>query len=409
MKPLNIAVVVGQFPMVSETFIINQIGFLRQSGHQVDILCLGKKNGYFNNNEVISRYNLMENVFVFKWLDLMPIHKLDRLIKATSILFKSIKTKSFFKLIASLNPIKYRDDAINFNQFFRVYFNHYFAVNNYDIIHIHFANNAVRLLKQLKYFENRVVVTFHGYDAHNFDASYYSELLKRNHIRYTVNTEFTKQKVINLGFPENRITILPVGLDTSFFKPNKKEHKVFTVLFVGRLIELKAPHIAINIIEKLIGNEQLKFQLNIIGEGEYFEKCKRQISERKLNNFVTLLGNKSQKELKDNMNGSDVFLFPGIVDKKGRCEAQGLVVQEAQAMELPVLVSNVGGIKEGVKDGETGYVLTENDIDGFADKLEYLMSNPELLKEMGKKGRKFVIDIYDNAVLGENLLKVYYL
>mgnify|MGYP000502649057 CR=1 FL=1 len=404
---LKIAVIVGKFPMVSETFIINQIGFLRQAGHQVDILCLGKKKRDFIHNEVISKYNLMEDVFVFKWRDIMPLNKLDRLLKATNILFRSIKTKTFFRLLASLNPVKYRADAINFNQFFRAYFKHFFAVNNYDVVHIHFADNAVQLIKQLHGFKKRVVVTFHGYDAHNYDASFYSELIKLDNIKYTVNTNFTMQKVIELGFPDNIITILPVGLDTSFFKPIKKEHKEFTVLFVGRLIEFKAPLLAIKIVERLNDKKQLKVHLDIIGTGDRFEECQQYIESNNLSDFITLLENKSQKEIKDYMNLSDVFLFPGIRDKKGRCENQGLVVQEAQSMKLPVIISDVGGIKEGIINNETGFVINANDKEGFVENLELLINDPIKLKVIGENGRNYVVKNYDNLVLGNKLLEIY--
>ncbi len=404
---LKIAVIVGKFPTVSETYIINQIGYLKQSGHKILILCTRHIVKDYMANAAIDTNNLMDDVINFTWRELMPLIKYHRLFKILKILIKSIGSSSFKELVKSLNVFKYKGNAINGSQFFREYFKQYFVINNFDVVHIHFADNAVYLSNHLKNFKNRVVVTFHGYDAHNFNKSFYSELLKINNIQYTVNTKFTRQKILALGFPESAITILPVGLDTSFFRPTVKGQAGINILFVGRLIELKGSLIAINIIEELIKKGYLLIHLHIIGEGEDYEKCKKQIIDKKLNDFVSLHGHKSQEGIKEHMNISDIFLFPGIIDSMGRCEAQGLVVQEAQAMQLPVFVSNIGGVKEGVLNEITGYVVKEKGINGFVEKLEYLINNPITLKTMGEKGRRFVIDRYDNKVLGEKLLKIY--
>jgi colanic acid/amylovoran biosynthesis glycosyltransferase len=107
------------------------------------------------------------------------------------------------------------------------------------------------------------------------------------------------------------------------------------------------------------------------------------------------------------MNAADLFLFPGIIDKNGRCEAQGLVVQEAQAMKLPVIVSNVGGMKEGIVDNKTGFVVKENDINGFVEKLEFLINNSNKKEAMGEAARAFVVKNYDSTILGEQLLYLY--
>src|SRR5690606_20694081 len=104
-----------------------------------------------------------------------------------------------------------------------------------------------------------------------------------------------------------------------------------------------------------------------------------------------------------------IFLFPGIHDPdSGRCETQGLVVQEAQAMEIPVIVSDVGGIKYGMIDGVTGFVVREGDVEGFVRKIKQLVFDPGLRNKMGRAGRMFVVERYDNRVLGKKLEEIYF-
>jgi colanic acid/amylovoran biosynthesis glycosyltransferase len=103
---------------------------------------------------------------------------------------------------------------------------------------------------------------------------------------------------------------------------------------------------------------------------------------------------------------SDIFLYPGITFNK-RGENQGLVLQEAQAMQLPVLISDAGGMQEGVTDGVTGFVLPENDILGFVRNIELLASDSLLRKKMGEAGRQMVTEKYNIDLLNIQLLKLY--
>jgi len=106
------------------------------------------------------------------------------------------------------------------------------------------------------------------------------------------------------------------------------------------------------------------------------------------------------------MKEADIFILPGTtVD--GRAENQGLVIQEAQAMELPVIISDAGGMNEGIINGETGFVVKEKDIKAFADKVQLLADDRNLIKSMGKAGRIFVEQHFDSAVLNRKLLSIY--
>ncbi|WP_242091623.1 glycosyltransferase family 4 protein [Aestuariivivens sediminicola] len=406
MKSLKIAFVVGVFPVISETFIINQLEILKEKGHQLSILCTREVNENSINNPLVSKNKLLKSAIKFTPKGLIKKNK--GLLNKFKILLRSAGTKAFFPLLKSFRHLILGNiDSFN-QQFSKAYFKYFFSVHCFDVVHIHFADNAVHLLEQIKIFDGKIVVTFHGYDAHNYPADYFKGLQSLSHITYTVNSNYTKQKVMELGFPHKNTHVLPVGLDTSFFKPEENNNKdSFNILFVGRLIPLKAPLLAIKIVEQLIGIIDKKIIFNIIGMGDCFLECKTYIEQNNLTKDISLLGSKSQVEVKNLMNSADVFLYPGIVDDSGRCESQGLVIQEAQAMQLPVIVSDVGGMKEGVLNGKTGYVINENDIGGFVDKLLLLINNTEMLSEMGVKGRQFVIANYDSTILHKKWLEIY--
>ena len=71
-------------------------------------------------------------------------------------------------------------------------------------------------------------------------------------------------------------------------------------------------------------------------------------------------------------------------------------VIEASACEIPVVVSDVGGLPEVVKDGITGFIVPSRDIEATADAIQKLIERPELAKKMGKAGREFVLQFYES-------------
>jgi len=76
------------------------------------------------------------------------------------------------------------------------------------------------------------------------------------------------------------------------------------------------------------------------------------------------------------------------VIQKSLREGFALVVTEAIWKGTPVVASNVGGIPLQIKDGENGFLVEPTDLKGFAERLIYLLKNPKLAKEMGKKGKE---------------------
>ena len=107
------------------------------------------------------------------------------------------------------------------------------------------------------------------------------------------------------------------------------------------------------------------------------------------------------------MNESHIFILSSITAKDGDQEGQGLVLQEAQAMGLPILSTYHNGIPEGVVDKKSGFLVPERDVDALADRLNYLIEHPNTWQDMGKTGREFVEKKYDIKKLNQKLVEIY--
>ncbi|MDN3725283.1 glycosyltransferase [Aequorivita sp. SDUM287046] len=411
MKLLNIAIVVGSFPTVSETFIVNQITSLIDKGHSVKIYSYEKGNIEKIHNSILT-YGLLENVV---YRDKPPVNKLRRLFSFLKLIFQHFFQLNWALLFKSLSFSKYGKKAISLKIFYERKF---FILNKkFDVVHVHFATNAVDIAnyKTEGYLhQSKLVVSFHGYDINpskiDFYKTHYKGLFEHTD-HFTVNTIYTKEILLLVNPILTNVSILPVGLDTVLFKKTKKQHEInhqFKIVYCGRLVSLKGGLLLPLIIEELLNRGYNDIYLNVIGDGELKNQLCNEIERLNLKNVIELLGDMTQDEIINVFSESDVFLLPGIRDSHdGRAEAQGLVIQEAQAMELPVVVSNVGGMKYGLIPDVTGFVVQENDISGFADRIEELIKNPQKAKKMGEEGRKFTVQNYDTKVLVDKLVSVY--
>ena len=398
---MKIAFFVSQFPSVSETFIVNQATALIAAGHTVHIFSRYRNPAMALQHKAADE-GLLKNTFYLDEITGNRLTKMKQL--AVKILSNRVNSnilglpKTLFTKRVSLSGYEYL---------------HYVDKPVYDVLHAHFGvnGNYVAALKKLGLFKKAVfVTTFHGYDLNaQFAKNDFYTALFTGCKKFTVNSAFSKQKLIRLGCAEKHIHIIPAGLNTGLFKKAilpKKEDSLLHLIFVGRLIKLKGPHLFVEICRLLHANVAARFKATIIGAGEMQEELNQLIEKYKLQEIIKMEGAKSQQEIIGYLNEADLFILPGI-PCEGNEEAQGLVIQEAQAMELPVIISDAGGMPEGMIDGQTGFVVKQNDLDGFVKKIELLAGDADLRKKMGAAGRKFVQEKYDSKILNEQLVHLY--
>ncbi|MFD1095228.1 glycosyltransferase [Salegentibacter chungangensis] len=408
MKQLRIAFLVPAFPTISETFIVNQIVELKERGHQVMIFAF-QKNETENVQELVKEFRLMESS-IFHHLPTSG--KPQRYLNFFQFLIDRRKDVDFKRLFKIFSYKNFGKKAFNLSYFTR--YQWMLEQGEFDIIHAHFGQSGayVAEMKAYGYLKSaKLITTFHGYDIHPAKLeqykSVYRDLFAFSDV-ITCNTPYTFSLLDKLGF-NKPARVLPVDLDTSRFKPAsiRRSKNKFLLLFVGRLVKFKAAQLTVEILNILNDRGYTNSELVIIGEGPEKNKVLELINKYGFQERVLLTGALKQADIINFMNKADVFLFPGITDSNGRAENQGLVIQEAQAMELPVIVSDAGGMKYGMLNGETGFVVKKNDLETFADKVEELINNEALRIEMGKKGRKFVIENYDSKILGTQLENIY--
>jgi phosphatidylinositol alpha-1,6-mannosyltransferase len=131
--------------------------------------------------------------------------------------------------------------------------------------------------------------------------------------------------------------------------------------------------------------------LIIVGEGPYRKDLDSLIKKLRLEEFVHLTGKVSQTDLSKWYAAGDIFAMPCRTRVGGwDVEGLGIVFLEGSATGLPVIVGDSGGAIDAVLDGETGFLVDGNNTGEIAERISFLISNPDAAKQMGEAGRNWV-------------------
>lgn len=192
------------------------------------------------------------------------------------------------------------------------------------------------------------------------------------------------------GVPEYRIETVPCGVDTVRFRPKERTSirrrlslpaDEPVVLFVGRIEPLKG----IDVLLRAVAQLEAPYRLLVIG-GDKRDRGRRVALEALARDLgisrkVSFQEAVSHDRLPLYYNAADICVVPSYY------ESFGLVAVEAMACGVPVIASRVGGLKETVEDGRTGYLVPWRCPEPFAERLELLLGNESLRRSLGRRGR----------------------
>ncbi|MBW4517915.1 MAG: glycosyltransferase [Timaviella obliquedivisa GSE-PSE-MK23-08B] len=403
---MKIAFIVGHFPMLSETFILNQISGLIDRGHEVDIY--SEFSGDTSKvHPVVEKYGLIDRTYY-----LTPVSK-NLLTRAITGLQLILQYSSYPQLLLrSLNIFRYRFLAASLWLLHTV--PALAGKEPYDVVHAQFGTQGFRgmLLQNLCAPWTKLIVTFRGHDISSYVDEYgtqvYDRLFKTGDF-FLANCEFFRQRVIQLGCDQRKIIVHGSGIDCNqfAFMPRSigADGKI-RIATTGRLVEKKGIEYCIRAIGKL-AQTYPNLEYHIVGDGLLRQSFEQLIQELGIAHLVTLHGQKNQRELIEILDCCHIFVAPSVTAADGNQDAPVNVLKEAMAMGLPVVSTLHGGIPELVEDGISGFLVPERDADALAEKLGLLIDQPDRWISMGKAGRAYVEAHYDMNQLNTKLEELY--
>lgn len=163
-----------------------------------------------------------------------------------------------------------------------------------------------------------------------------------------------------------------IDLDQFHAEPSEKEPNL--IVSVGRLVPKKGFQYLLDAC-KLLKEQGLPFHCAIIGEGDERHNLEAQIRQHSLDKDITLLGAKTQAEVKKLIQRATVFVLPCIVDDNGDRDGLPTVLLEAMALGTPVISTRVTGIPEIIEHGKTGCLVEEKDSRELAQTIQELLGS----------------------------------
>lgn len=240
------------------------------------------------------------------------------------------------------------------------------------------------------------IIHFHGHDAvrkailEKYHQAY-KQMFNDAYAIISVSAVMSERLKI-LGASQHKLVENPYG-PRELFASNIPEYNSNRFLFVGRLVEKKAPHLLILAFER-VAKYFPKAELIIIGDGPLKDSCQIMITALHLSEQVHLKGRQDVQYIKDEMEGALAYVQHSITAPDGDMEGTPVSILEATLAGLPIISTRHAGIQEVVLDKETGFLVDELDIDSMANRMIKLLEDRSLAKQMGLAGRRRTIEYY---------------
>jgi colanic acid/amylovoran biosynthesis glycosyltransferase len=405
---MRIAFIVNSFPVLSETFILSQIVGLFQRGHEVEVFADSPPPGTRLHPDV-ERFHLLECT---RYRQPTPAAWGTRLQSATS---RALRwgMRHPGSILDSLNLFRYGRQALNLSLVHR-WFPAQKLERDFDVIQCHFGPNGQQAIamRRVGALRGPIITTFHGYDISLYVQKHglgvYKQLFARGDL-FTCPSEYVRKRMIAAGCPSEKVQTFKLGTDLTGFSFKERtldSGGVIRLITIARLTEKKGLEYSIRAVAEL-SKRFKKLEYNIVGDGELRGQLTELIENLGVDSIVHLLGWRTQEEVKVLLDQSHIFLLASVESRDGDIEGLPVVLQEAQAMGLPVVSTKHSGIPEGVLDGKSGFLVPERDVDALAERLADIISRPEVWPEMGRQGRAFVKTEHDLDKRNDALVELY--
>lgn len=190
----------------------------------------------------------------------------------------------------------------------------------------------------------------------------------------------------------DRISEIPLGVDIERFAPSRRtndDRSPFHAFFVGgldRAHAFKGVPVLLSAIARVP-----ELRLRIVGDGDLRSAYERRTHDLGIADRVEFLGAVSDAELPEIYRSADVLVLPSTA----RSEAFGIVLLEAGASGIPVIASDLPGVRSVVVDGATGLLVPPGDAAALAERLAMLARDHGRARRMGAAGRDRVVARYD--------------
>lgn len=374
---MKVGYVLSQFPVLSQTFVMNEIIELIETGHDVTIFSLTRPSNSSFHPEV-DKYRLMDRTYY-----LPVVSRMAPDVNEPSAWLASFASRLYGgeTLADRLFRGLCRATVVN-------YFSRLARKLEVDILHTHFygLSSAITAL-----IAQKAGLPF-TYTCHAVDIFVNPDpKVMRCHMdaagKVITPSDYNKDYLSHLtGVEEDKIEVVRACLDINKFQSLKRQDNDTDILTVGRLVKKKGLNYAISAIAEVV-KEFPRLRYRIIGEGPQKKELIHQVKSLGLEGHVEFLGNMGGgQDFLKHLSEATFMLLPCIQPENGDMDVCPLVLQEAMCALVPVVSTNISAIPELVESNKQGLIVQPNDVPQLVVAIKTLLSDKDLRTSMGQAG-----------------------
>ncbi|CAB3785311.1 D-inositol-3-phosphate glycosyltransferase [Paraburkholderia fynbosensis] len=378
---MRILIIAQRFPVLSETFIIEQARALRDAGADVSIL--GLTRGDDSLVRVIDRECppfespkcgasraakiLAVAQLVLRGLYDQRAHHACR-VAARAVLQRRWAAAADIARVSSMN-----------------------SALKYEAVVAHFGMVGVRAqyLRDAGLISGALVTVFHGHDvtSHRLVRSYRREYLRlfRCGQLFLPVSQFLAERIRGWGCDSAKIHVSRMGVDIDKFPFSRCDSSPTTlrILLIGRMTEKKGVEYAIRAMAYI----KCAVKLTIVGSGQLENALRALVAQLNLESHVRFLGGQPHEKVRTLMSEADIFVLPSVTASDGDMEGVPVVLMEAMASGVITVSSRHGGIPELIDHGVSGFLVNERDSVGLAKVIDEISAGMYNLTEIAANAR----------------------
>lgn len=363
------------------------------SGFDVTIFAT-KKSKFWSNFELLNERQDIKSRLVYSVFQ----HKDNSLLLLLLAIFQVSKSILNYPLDTVRLIKNVRKHCVFTNLKFLPQFLHHlmFVGRKIDILHVEFDFQSYGIVEIKHLLKCKVVVSGRGSVARTSVLAkfpdFYAYLFK--HVdHYHFISEYLLNEAKHAGLPSSLGTsLIAPAIDLSLFKPQerKRQNNVIKIVSMGRLSWAKGYEFMMDAVAR-VHHQYPDITYTILGGGEYkeaisFAAWQHGLAEKEIVNFKGLI---AREDVVNYLQEADIMLHLAL--EEGFCNA----VIEGQAMELPVVCSDAGGLPENVLNNSSGFVVPRRNSQAAAEAILKLIKDKSLRDQMGINGRERVKRLFD--------------
>jgi colanic acid/amylovoran biosynthesis glycosyltransferase len=273
----------------------------------------------------------------------------------------------------------------------------YLQKHKIQVVFAEYGITGVAMMSVCKKNNIPLIVHFHGLDAYKKDILKFYKKKYRQLFKYATFILAVSQHMFNklneLGCPSDKLVLNCYGPSGLFFNIIP-DYSARTFLAVGRFVEKKAPHLTIEAFSKVL-QKHPDAKLIMVGDGLLFNDAKLLASKLNISGSIDFKGALPPGSIIELYKNCTAFVQHSVTAESGDSEGTPLAVLEAGAAAVAVIATAHAGIAEVVVHNETGFLVNEYDVESMAAYMVYILENPSIAAEMGKKARLRIKEFFN--------------